>query len=353
MRISRLQHAWASALHALTLHVVLGVKAPLAAPVLASSLALFGAAELSAQERPRANQEGALFLLLPVGAQAIGLARAVTALESAESAFWNPAGLAVVPRGQVLLYHGNHLTGDATGFTALAVRQGVGTAGLSYSLLDESGIDVTDDQGTVVGSIAVRGHQGVLSAARAVTTWLSAGINAKVVSSGVTCRGQCPEGTGQATTWAADGGLQVRPLSDQPLLIGFMVAHVGRRLREGDAHEPDPLPSRIRLGASYRITRELLEEEFGVRLLAEFEDHLRDPGRPQLFIATELTAGTSDQLFVRGGFIFADRRNQTDAAAIGFGLRYERLELGIARSLARGGPTLEQEPVHLTLGLSF
>jgi hypothetical protein len=328
--------ACALVLHALTLHVALALAAP-----------------LSAQERPRANQEGALFLLLPVGAQAIGLARAVTALESAEAAFWNPAGLAVVPRGQVLLYHGNHLTGDATGFTALAVRQGVGTVGLSYSLLDESGIDVTDDQGTVVGSIAVRGHQGVLSAARAVTTWLSAGLNAKVVSSGVTCRGQCPEGTGQATTWAADGGLQVRPLSNQPLVIGVMVAHVGRRLREGDADEPDPLPSRIRLGASYRITRELLEEEFGVRLLAEFEDHLRNPGRPQLFIASELTAGASDQLFVRGGFIFADRRNQTDAAAIGFGLRYERLELGIARSLARGGPTLEQEPVHLTLGLAF
>ena len=331
-RVSRLQHAFA---------------------LVAALLAPLEVATLSAQERPRANQEGALFLLLPVGAQAIGLARAVTALESAESAFWNPAGLAVVPRGQVLLYHGNHLTGDATGFTALAVRQGVGTVGLSYSLLDESGIDVTDDQGTVVGSIAVRGHQGVLSAARAVTTWLSAGLNAKVVSSGVTCRGQCPEGTGQATTWAADGGLQVRPLSGQPLVIGVMVAHVGRRLREGDADEPDPLPSRIRLGASYRITRELLEEEFGVRVLAEFEDHLRNPGRPQLFIASELTAGTSDQLFVRGGFIFADRRNQTDAAAIGFGLRYERLELGIARSLARGGPTLEQEPVHLTLGLAF
>jgi len=327
---------------ALTLRVALSVCALLS-----------GVEGLSAQERPRANQEGALFLLLPVGAQAIGLARAVTALESSEAAFWNPAGLASVPRSQVLLYHGNHLTGDATGFSALGVRLGVGTVGLSYSLLDESGIDVTDDQGTVVGSIAVRGHQGLLSAARSVTTWLSAGLSAKVVSSGVTCRGQCPEGTGQAATWAVDGGLQVRPLSDRPLVIGVMVAHVGRRLREGNSDEADPLPSRLRLGASYRITRQLLEEEFGVRVLAEFEDHLRNPGRPQLFLASELTAGGTDQLFVRGGFIFADRRNQTDAAAIGFGLRYERLELGIARSLARGGPTLEQEPVHLTLGLAF
>ncbi|MEX0935425.1 MAG: hypothetical protein WD013_00885, partial [Gemmatimonadota bacterium] len=46
------------------------------------------------------TQEGALFLLLPVGAQAVSLARAAAALPSAEAAFWNPAGLSTVDRSQ-------------------------------------------------------------------------------------------------------------------------------------------------------------------------------------------------------------------------------------------------------------
>ena len=84
----------------------------------------------------------------------------------------------------------------------------------------------------------------------------------------------------------------------------------------------------------------------------EIEDRLRDPGTRSIHIAGELTTGTEDQVFIRGGAIFANR-NQTDGAALGFGLRYERFEFGIARSLARGGPALQQEPVHLTLGVAF
>lgn len=303
----------------------------------------------------RVTQEGALFLLLPVGGQAVALARAVTALGSAEGAFWNPAGLGAVERNQVLLYHGNQLTGDTTGFSVLLERLGLGTLAVSYSLLDESGIDVTDEQGSVVGSIAVRGHQGILSAGVPVGSWLNAGLNVKVFSSGVTCRGQCPEGTGQSASYAVDAGVQVRPIPGQPLVLGAMVAHVGPRFREKSATESQPLPSRMRFGASYLVTREFFEEEFGLRLLVEVEDHLRDPGTPQLFVASELTAGSTDRLYIRGGFIFADfaNRNQTDAAAVGFGLRFDRLDFGLARTVAQGGPALDREPVHLTLGLSF
>ena len=111
------------------------------------------------------TREGALFLLLPVGAQAIGVARAMTALPSAEGAFWNPASLATVNRNTVLFYHGNHLTGNATGLSGLFAREGTGTLGVSYNLLDESGIVLTDETGLRVGSVAVRSHQGIASVA--------------------------------------------------------------------------------------------------------------------------------------------------------------------------------------------
>jgi len=84
-----------------------------------------------AQGTPRpVTQEGALFLLLPVGAQAIGVARAMTALPSAQGAFWNPASLATVTQNTVLFYHGNHLTGNATGLSGLFSSDGTGTLGV-------------------------------------------------------------------------------------------------------------------------------------------------------------------------------------------------------------------------------
>lgn len=321
--------------------------------VLALGVGVYSPRVSAAQDSPRpVTQEGALFLLLPVGAQAIGVARAMTALPSAEGAFWNPASLAVVERNQLLLYHGNHLTGNGTGFSGLFARSGTGTLGVSYNLLDESGIELTDETGMSVGSVAVRGHQGIVSVGSPLTDWLNAGLNLKLVSSGVTCRGRCPEGTGRSSTYALDAGVQIQPSAERALVFGLMFAHLGPRFREESSDRPQPLPSRVRAGVSYRLMREFIEEEFGLRLMLEVEDRLRELGTRSVHIAAELTGGTGDQLFLRGGAIFANR-NQTDGAALGFGLRYERFEFGIARSLARGGPASQQEPVHLTLGVVF
>lgn len=298
------------------------------------------------------TQEGALFLLLPVGAQAIGVARAVSALESHESAFWNPAGLARVESSRVLVFHGSQITGDGTGASVLLARPGAGTLAFSYHLLDEAGQNVTDEFGSVVGEITVRGHQGILSIASPILTWMSVGANVKLVSSGVNCRGQCPEGSGGSTTYAFDTGVQIRPLGGVPFTVGIALAHLGPRFQEDRDAESRPLPARVRAGVSYLFTREFLEEEFGFRILAEFEDRVRDPGDPLYLLGSEFTIGTDDRLFIRGGLVFGNRR-QTDGAALGLGLRYDRVELGVARSVARGGPMVDQEPIHLTLGLSF
>ena len=59
-----------------------------------------------AQESPGTSGEGAPFLLLPVGAKAVALGRAMTAVEGAEGAFWNPAGLAGAGRSQIVLFRG-------------------------------------------------------------------------------------------------------------------------------------------------------------------------------------------------------------------------------------------------------
>ena len=134
---------------------------------------------VSAQAGDPSSTEGALFLLLPVGAQAVSMGRAMTAMQGPESSFWNPAGLAAVDRSQVVLFRGDHAVGTATAVSALAARPGLGTVGISYLLLDIGDQDLTDSDGNVLGSVSVRNHLGMASASARLLDRLDAGVSFK------------------------------------------------------------------------------------------------------------------------------------------------------------------------------
>lgn len=327
------------------------IRLPFLVVVLAT---LVGPAGVSGQGGANgSSREGALFLLLPVGAQGVSMGRAMTALPSPEGAFWNPAGLAWDGRGRALVYRGEHVAGEATAFSLLLSHAGIGTAGVSYQLLDVGDQDLTDDQGQIRGSISVRSHQAVASFAAPVTDRGAAGVNFKVVQFRVGCRGDCRDQTVTATTYAVDLGLQVIPFARLPMRVGAMVAHLGPRLQVDNAEQADPLPTRIRLSGAYQVLSHV-QEAGDIRLwvTAEVEDRWRGTGRPSTYFGTELSAGAEDMVYVRGGYVRGEL-DRPDGAAVGVGLRYERLELGIARSLARPGIGGDTEPVHITLGLRF
>lgn len=298
-------------------------------------------------------REGALFLLLPVGAQGVAMGRAMSALPTQEGAFWNPAGLAWMDGGRALLYRGEHVAGEATAVSVLLQRDGVGVAGVSYQLLDVGDQDLTDGQGQVRGSISVRSHQAVASFAAPLFSRLATGVNFKVVQFRVGCRGECREQTVTATTYAVDVGVQTIPFEGIPLRLGAMVAHMGPRLQVDNAGQADPLPTRVRISAAYEILGRLAEGG-AVRLwlTAEGEDRPGDPGSPSVYFGSELSAGDQDLVYVRGGYVLGEL-DQPDGAAVGVGVRYDRLELGIARSLGRPGIGGGSEPVHITLGFLF
>ncbi len=309
----------------------------------------------SGEDQVRAD-EGALFLLLPVGARAVGVGRAMTAVASTEAVFWNPAGLADVDERRVLLHRGDHVVGDGTSFSFLAGRSGVGTLGLSYQLFDVGSQDLTDGMGNVLGSLSIRNHQALLSGAARVGSRLSAGLNVKHVRFEVACRGQCPEGRVTGSSWAVDVGAQSRPLQRIPLTLGVMAAHLGPRFQVENAEQADPLPSRFRLAAALDVLSRTIEEEaLTLTAMLELEDRVRTPGNPTLFVGAELSAGTVDRIVARGGYILAgsDPADHAEAAAVGRGVRFDRLELDVARSLARRGLASQQEPIHFTVGVRF
>src|SRR2546425_12481885 len=83
---------------------------------------------LSAQEL--ANNAGALFLLFPVGAQAVAMGQTAATLDGrGEAAFWNPAGLATMERSEVALNTASLAAGPTHALTAYFPSRGLGVLG--------------------------------------------------------------------------------------------------------------------------------------------------------------------------------------------------------------------------------
>lgn len=301
------------------------------------------------------STEGALFLLLPVGARAVALGRAVAALGGPESAFWNPAGLADVVHSQVVLFRGDNPVGPATAVSALLSRPGVGTVGLSYFLLDAGTQELRDANGNDLGTISVRNHLGVASAAVRVAHRLSLGLNLKVIQYRFACRGICTDVGVTATTYAVDVGVQFTPAdsTDLPLRLGAAIVHVGPRLQVRNAAQADPLPTRVRVGAAYDVISSLVDtQELKGWVSVELQGDTRDLSSPALYLGSEFTAGGSDRLALRAGYVIGDLAEE-NGARVGLGLHHHRFDLSIAKSLAVSTLTGETEPVSVTFAVQF
>ncbi len=299
------------------------------------------------------STEGALTLLLPIGARGIAMGRAVTASAGPESVFWNPAGVARLEGGSFVVYRGTHLAGDATGFSLVLARQPLGAVGFSYQLLDLGDQDLRDGEGNVLGSVSFRDHLALVSFGLQVLPRLDAGMNFKVFQSRITCRGQCSDAGVTGTTYALDAGIQGEPLREVPLRIGVLIAHVGPNLQLINVEQADPLPSRLRAAVSYETLRHFTEMP-GLELWinAEVEDRWRDLGSPILYLGGELVAGETDLFFLRAGY-GQQQSGQSAGASVGLGLRYENFDLGVAKRLSGSSLTGESEPVHISFGVVF
>ncbi|MDX1493545.1 MAG: hypothetical protein R3253_05780 [Longimicrobiales bacterium] len=320
--------------------------------LLALALVMATASGLQAQAaEPDGAPEGALFLLLPVGAEGVSMGRAMTWIESPEASFWNPAGLAGIQRSQALVFRGDHPVGDATAVSALFARPGLGTMGASYFLQDVGEIDQTDEFGNYTGRITIRNHLGIVSGATRLASRLDLGLSLKLVRFQFSCRGICANEGTTATTWAVDAGVQGRPM--ERLRVGAMVAHLGPDLQVLNAEQSDPLPARIRVAAAYNVVAAITDtEELQGWLAFEVQDRLKALGSLSYYLGAELTAGQIDALSVRSGYVWSDLPSE-DGGRVGLGLRYERFDLAIAKSLAVSPLPDETDAVHVTFSIGF
>jgi hypothetical protein len=306
----------------------------------------------SAASKPPPS-EGALFLLLPVGAEGVSLGRTMTAVRSAESAFWNPAGLPRLAQTELVVMVGNPLPGKSTALSWLISRQPIGVLGVSYHLLDGGEQALVDDQQNVRGTISIRSHVGVVSVATPLASWLDIGLNMKIVRFNLSCRGQCDDGGVQSSGWAGDIGFQSKPLADVPLRFGAMLAHFGPKFQVVNAAQADPLPTRIRLSAAYEVLHHFSSPvDLALWIRVEVEDRWGRPRKKQRrYVGTELVAGSTDVIFIRASRASGEI-NQTAEIAFGLGLRCESFELALARSFA-SSIVEGSEPVNVSFGIRF
>src|SRR5690348_9873702 len=201
------------------------------------------------------NNSGALFLALPVGAQAVGMGQTAATLEGrGEAAFWNPAGLATLERSEVAFNTASLAAGATHALTAYFPSHGLGVLGGSVYLVDYGDLDRTDSASNTVGRISPRNFEFLASYATELAGSFTFGVSYKLVEFVVDCSGDC---TGvpasRAVTHAIDVGGQVAVGPTGALRVGVAVRNVGFRLQVNNRDQADQLPARLVVGALYRV----------------------------------------------------------------------------------------------------
>src|SRR5256714_3796230 len=139
-----------------------GVTTGRAVAIALGLLAVGPSGRLAAQELPL--NAGALFLVFPVGAQAVGMGQTATAIAGrGEAAFCNPAGLATLSDDEFALHSASLVAGRTHVRGAYFPSHGIGVIGGAVYLVDYGDLDRTDANGNTIARIAPRNLEFIAS----------------------------------------------------------------------------------------------------------------------------------------------------------------------------------------------
>src|SRR3954469_7978221 len=103
------------------------------------------------------GSEGSLFLLLPTGAQAVGMGQTMVAAKpGSEGIWWNPASIAGGDKRELAIHHSTTVAGVGDALSFVMPTKAHGTGALSINILNIGEQQVTDIFGEVIGRILPR-----------------------------------------------------------------------------------------------------------------------------------------------------------------------------------------------------
>jgi hypothetical protein len=303
------------------------------------------------------GQEGALFLLLPVGARSVGLGQAVVAdRPGREGVWWNPAAIGAATRREAAIHHSQSVAGTGDAVTIVVPSSLLGVLALSVNIFDygeqQSNPDPTVPVEGGGGTIIPRSFIYAATYATSLGSYVTAGLTYKLVQFRIDCTGPCPDIAFSATTSALDLGAQFMIKHSVPLIIGVAARNlVGLKLQVNDSPQSDPIPRRLQVGAQYRIDIPArIAPETAVRVSFDIADGIR-VGNPAPRFGADIAF--RDRFHVRGGYAVEVARSEAGGPSIGLGVSTGNLVFDVARVVTGLSADAGKAPTFLSLRYLF
>src|SRR5712691_1118238 len=333
-----------------------GLTAGRAVAVALGILSASPSGRLAAQELPL--NAGALFLVFPVGAQAVGMGQTATAAAGrGEAAFWNPAGLATLTDDEFALHSASLVAGRSNVLGAYFPSRGIGVIGGAVYLVDYGDLDRTDQNGNTIARIAPRNFEFLASYATNLTGSFVFGVSYKLIQFRVDCSGDCrdfPAGRGATHALDFGGQFSVGAGPGGPLRIGIALRNVGFRLQVQNQAQADPLPTRLAIGALYEvrlhpITGHTLDQAFDVKLAADVDSPWGQVGQSETRVGVDV--GYQRLVRVRAGYAFV--QDGLSGPSVGLGIESGSLGVDLARAFLTGSDLQVENPTFFSFRVSF
>lgn len=332
-------------------HVVAAVRRLGAIARTAIVTALVSAISATGAVAQDVAKEGALFLLVPIGARAVGQGQAAVASRlGGEAIWWNPAALGWSIRREFTIDYSKNflLTGTAANAVFPAGKAGV----LSASLLHFNFGDQlsTDQFGATIGTLYSKAAVLATSYSATFGDRVSVGLTYKYLQQSQSCGGSC-QGvlTYLVSTSAFDFGAHVVAGTTRALTVGAVARNVGFCIQVIDTEQCDPVPARLHAGADYRIDAvSRAAPGLTLHFLGEVVSRL---GFDDAAFRAGAEFGVAERYFLRGGILTASGDGST--AAVGLGVRQGALGLEFARTFGGLSSDAGEPPTYLTVRFIF
>ena len=301
------------------------------------------------------STEGGLFLLLPIGARAVGMGQAAAATATgSEAVWWNPAGLVAESRREAAIHHSQSILGSGDALSIVMPSQLLGTLALSLDVLNYGDFPLTDsiNPDVPLGNIIPRNVIYGVSYASGIGKRLGVGLTYKVVQLRFDCSGPCPPSASYtATTSALDFGFRAELPMRRPTVVGLALRNVGLPFQVNDSQQADPLPTRIQLGIAHTIPVRTTPTKAGAVTALVAADVLEtlELETPSVRVGTDIAY--EQRLFLRGGYVIEN--GDGGGPSIGFGIVARNFVLDFGRIVGGLSADQGQSPTHLSLRFLF
>jgi hypothetical protein len=310
---------------------------------------LLAASPVWGQEPAAPAEGGATFLLLPVGARAAALGQAAIAdAGDSESAFWNPAGLALIRQAELAIQFASTFASNNTAIAAYLPTNRLGVLGIAGYLVDFGSQEVVPGPGAPTGRISLKNIELLASYATELPAHFTLGFNYKLIQFRQDCSGDCgTTRTVVGTTHGVDIGLQYAVGGSDNLRLGLAVRHLGFKLQLENRDQADPLPTRVQFGVVYRLflapPTPDAPERLDARFLLDVQNAWGRYNDPDARVGVEL--GYAEFVRLRAGYAFL--HSESRGPSVGVGLRFGQISFDIARIFFDSSNF--DEPVHISL----